>query len=124
MGRREAVEERGDEMGCAQTAVMMLDEQTAGVLAETFRVLADPTRVQIISALAEGPLCVHELAAALAVTHSAVSHQLAMLREMRLVTFEKEGRHVIYRLDDAHIHDLFRLGLVHIRHRGTVGVEG
>jgi ArsR family transcriptional regulator, lead/cadmium/zinc/bismuth-responsive transcriptional repressor len=110
MGEREAV-------GCADVAVPTIDEETAGVLAETFRVLADPTRVRIISALAESPLCVHELAAALGVTHSAVSHQLAMLREMRLVSFEKEGRHVIYRLDDDHIRDLFRQGLEHIRHR-------
>ncbi len=98
----------------------MLDEGLAGVLAETFRVLADPTRVRIISALAESPLCVHELATALDVTHSAVSHQLAMLREMGLVSFEKEGRHVIYRLDDEHIQDLFRQGLAHARHRGRV----
>jgi ArsR family transcriptional regulator, lead/cadmium/zinc/bismuth-responsive transcriptional repressor len=105
-------------MGCEGGPVEMLDETTAGALAETFKVLADPTRVRIISALAERPLCVHELAAALALTHSAVSHQLAMLREMRLVTFDKDGRHVIYQLDDDHIHDLFRQGLKHIRHRG------
>jgi ArsR family transcriptional regulator, lead/cadmium/zinc/bismuth-responsive transcriptional repressor len=107
-----------DKVACANVAVAMLDEETAGVLAETFKVLADPTRVRIISALAEGPLCVHELAAALDVTHSAVSHQLAMLREMRLVVHEKEGRHVIYALDDEHIRDLFQQGLEHIRHRG------
>ena len=108
------MEER-ETVGCADVAVTMLDEGTAGILAETFRVLADPTRVRIISALAEGPLCVHELAAVLDVTHSAVSHQLALLREMRLVSFEKEGRHVIYQLDDDHIRDLFHQGLAHAR---------
>jgi ArsR family transcriptional regulator, lead/cadmium/zinc/bismuth-responsive transcriptional repressor len=110
--------------GCADAPVVMLDEEAAGILAETFRVLADPTRVRIISALAEGPLCVHELATALDVTHSAVSHQLALLREMRLVSFEKDGRHVIYQLDDDHIRDLFRQGLAHAREeRGELGIE-
>jgi ArsR family transcriptional regulator, lead/cadmium/zinc/bismuth-responsive transcriptional repressor len=114
----------GEAMGCADVPVLMLDEGTAGVLAETFRVLADPTRVRIISALAEGPLCVHELASALDITHSAVSHQLALLREMRLVSFEKEGRHVMYQLDDEHIRDLFRQGLEHAREeRGELGIE-
>lgn len=107
---------QNDGAGCGAGHVVMLDEVSAGVLAETFKVLSDPTRVRIISALAERPLCVHELAAALDLTHSAVSHQLAMLREMRLVTFEKEGRHVVYELDDEHIRDLFRQGLEHIRH--------
>jgi len=94
----------------------MLDETTAGKLAETFRVLSDPTRVRIVSALAEREQCVHELADALGLSHSATSHQLGMMREMRLVVGTKQGRHVVYRLDDDHVSDLFRLGLSHVAH--------
>ncbi|MBN1248119.1 MAG: winged helix-turn-helix transcriptional regulator [Anaerolineae bacterium] len=101
---------------CGVGEVRMIDEGTAERMAETFKVLSDPTRVRIISALLGQALCVHELAAALAMTQSATSHQLAMLREMRLVATTKEGRHVIYRLDDEHIADLFQQGLEHIEH--------
>lgn len=94
----------------------MLDETTAGALAETFRVLSDVTRVRIISALVERELCVHDLSEALKLSHSATSHQLAMLREMRMVATTKQGRHVIYRLDDEHVTDLFRQGIAHISH--------
>ena len=101
---------------CAQTEVDLLDEDSATALAETFKVLSDPTRVRIISALSHGYLCVHQLAQSLGLTQSAVSHQLATLRDMRLVTFVKDGRHVYYALDDEHIADLFQQGLAHIRH--------
>jgi DNA-binding transcriptional ArsR family regulator len=104
------------ERECGETPVELLDETAAARLAATFSVLSDPTRVRIISALAGCALCVHDLATALGMTHSAVSHQLATLREMRLVTNTKDGRHVYYTLDDDHIFDLFQQGLAHIRH--------
>ena len=94
----------------------MVDRPTAADLARTFKALSDPTRVRILSALMGCELCVHELAAALRMTHSAISHQLGTLREMRLVKSRKEGRHVFYTLDDEHIHGLFRLGLEHVQH--------
>ncbi|MBN2002629.1 MAG: winged helix-turn-helix transcriptional regulator [Anaerolineae bacterium] len=93
-----------------------LDEPTAVILAQTFKALSDPTRVRMIAALAQGELCVHDLVHALDMTQSAVSHQLAKLRDMRLVRFTREGRHIYYTLDDDHIRDLFRLGLDHVRH--------
>jgi DNA-binding transcriptional ArsR family regulator len=96
--------------------VEVLDDVTAAQLAATFAVLSDPTRVRMISALSGHSLCVHELAEALSMTHSAVSHQLATLRGMRLVNHTRSGRHVYYELDDDHIHDLFAQGLAHIRH--------
>jgi DNA-binding transcriptional ArsR family regulator len=94
----------------------LLDDATATRLADTFKALSDPTRVRIISALLHDELCVYELADAVGASHSAVSHQLRTLREMRLVRFRKEGRHVFYTLDDDHIYDLFRQGLEHISH--------
>ena len=93
-----------------------IDETTAEELALTFKALADPTRVRIIAALIEGELCVHELAEGLDMTHSAISHQLGTLRDMRIVRFTKRGRHVYYALDDDHIYDLFQQGLEHIQH--------
>jgi len=101
-------------LGAVQEA--LIDDRTATRLAKTFKALSDPTRVRIISALSHGELCVHELAACLEMSQSAISHQLSTLREMRLVRFRKEGRHVHYALDDEHIHDLFCQGLEHIEH--------
>jgi DNA-binding transcriptional ArsR family regulator len=85
-------------------------------LADTYKILSDPTRVRIVALLAQGEHCVHELAERLAMTHSAISHQLATLRDMRVVAHKREGRHVYYTLDDEHVHDLFRIGLEHILH--------
>ncbi len=98
------------------TQQRLLDDDAATRLAETFKALSDPTRVRIISALLHDELCVYELAEAVGTSQSAVSHQLRTLREMHLVRFRKEGRHVFYTLDDDHIYDLFRQGLEHISH--------
>ncbi|MFP4346359.1 MAG: ArsR/SmtB family transcription factor [Anaerolineales bacterium] len=95
---------------------LLLEDETAERLAGIFKALSDPTRVQIIAALIEGEHCVSELAAGLAVSQSAVSHQLRSLREMRLVRSTREGRHVRYALDDAHIADLFLQAWEHVRH--------
>ena len=89
---------------------------TATRLAQTFKALSDPTRLRMISALAHCEMCVHDLAAALGMSQSAISHQLRILREMRLVRFRKEGRHVYYMLDDEHIADLFQQALKHVSH--------
>jgi len=110
-----------DDVACGGHGIGMLDEATAARLAATFRVLSDPTRVRIVSALAEREQCVHELSEALGLSHSATSHQLGMMREMRLVVGTKQGRHVIYRLDDEHIEELYRAGLVHVAHTDSDG---
>ena len=94
----------------------LMDEPTVTRLAQIFKALSDPTRVRILSALSQNELCVHELAACLGVSQSAVSHQLRTLREMCLVLFRKQGRHVHYSLDDEHICALFRCGLEHVEH--------
>jgi ArsR family transcriptional regulator len=94
----------------------LIDGLTATRLAQTFKFLSDPTRLRMISALMHCELCVYDLAAALGMSHSAVSHQLRTMRELRLVRYYKEGRHVFYTLDDEHIADLFRQGLDHITH--------
>ena len=93
-----------------------LDAQRANALAEIYKALADPTRVQLISALAEGESHVSALADLLGMSLSAISHQLGLLRHMRLVRRRREGRRIYYALDDDHILTLFRAGLSHIEH--------
>jgi ArsR family transcriptional regulator len=95
---------------------LLIDGFTATRVAQLFKALSDPSRVRIISALSYTELCVHDLAATLGMSQSAVSHQLRSLREMRLVRYRKQGRHVYYQLDDEHISELFRGGLEHVEH--------
>jgi ArsR family transcriptional regulator len=87
-------------------------------MAETFRALGDPTRVRILHALSGRELCVCDLAALLDMTSSAVSHQLRLLRHLRLVRPRKAGRMVYYSLDDDHVVDLFQRCLEHVTHAG------
>jgi DNA-binding transcriptional ArsR family regulator len=94
----------------------LLGDTTAIRLAETFKALSDPTRVRIVSLLGEAELCVCDLAAALGMSQSAVSHQLRTLRDLRLVRWRREGRQIFYTLDDEHVADLFRRGLDHVAH--------
>lgn len=96
----------------------LVDGVTASHLADTFRALADPTRLSLISALLEHQLCVYDLAALVGLSQSAVSHQLRNLRYLRLVRANKTGRTVYYALDDDHIRELFLLGLEHVQHGG------
>ncbi|GIV64489.1 MAG: hypothetical protein KatS3mg045_1828 [Bellilinea sp.] len=79
--------------------------------------------MRLISALLAGELCVHDLAAALGMSQSAVSHQLRLLRSLNLVRYRKEGRVVYYSLDDEHVEHLFRMGLDHIRHPDIINEE-
>jgi ArsR family transcriptional regulator, lead/cadmium/zinc/bismuth-responsive transcriptional repressor len=94
----------------------IVDGLTATRLAETFKALGDPTRVRIVSALSQAELCVCDLSASLGMSQSAISHQLRLLRSLRLVKASKRGRMVYYSLDDDHIDGLFRRGMEHISH--------
>jgi len=93
----------------------LVGAEEAGELAETFRTLGDPTRVRMLDALSQSELCVCDLAALIGLSESAVSHQLRLLRNLRLVKARREGRMVFYALDDRHIITLFRQGLRHVQ---------
>lgn len=80
-----------------------------------FKMLADPTRLKIINALMISEMCVQDLTAALEMTQSAVSHQLAALRNTRLIRYRREGKQIYYSLDDEHISLLFNQCLIHAR---------
>jgi DNA-binding transcriptional ArsR family regulator len=94
----------------------MIHTLTANRLSELFKALGDPTRLRIISLLLENEVCVHTLETVLGMSQSAISHQLRVLRQLNLVRFRKEGRHVYYALDDEHVRDLFKQGLLHVKH--------
>ena len=105
-----------DEERVRTAAANLVDGLTATKMAETFKAVSDPTRVRILSALSHQELCVCDIAAVLGMSQSAISHQLRLLRVMGLVRNRKEGRMVYYTLDDEHVHQLFRVGLEHVRH--------
>ena len=93
----------------------LVERETAADVAAVFRVLADPTRVSIIHALSQAELCNSDLASVLGISESAVSHQMRELRLLKLVTAEKRGRMVYYRLTDTHIRHIFEDTLRHVR---------
>lgn len=92
----------------------LLQPDTVGALADIFKVLGDPTRVRILDVLSHGELCVCHLAQLLGLSESAVSHQLRLLRNTRVVRSRREGRLIYYALDDKHVLTLFRQGLKHV----------
>lgn len=95
---------------------------SATALADTFRVLGDVTRVRILDALSRAEMCVSDIAAHVGLSESAVSHQLRLLRDHRLVRPRRDGRLVYYSLDDHHIVRLFEQGLQHVEERDASSV--
>jgi len=91
-----------------------IDAKTASAVADRFKILADPTRVRLLSVLAQRELCVSELTEILGMEQSAVSHQLRTLRGCQLVRHRKVGRQVYYRLQDYHIKELLSHSIDHM----------
>ena len=83
-------------------------------LSEFLKVFGDPSRLRILYFLREKPLCVHDLSRLTGLQQTAVSHQLKMLRHMRLVKYVKEGRMAVYSLNDSHIGQILDIGLKHL----------
>jgi DNA-binding transcriptional ArsR family regulator len=94
---------------------VLCNEDELTLIADTFQILASPTRLQIVRALSGRELCVGDLAAAVDASPSAVSHHLRQLRQMRLVRHRRDGKLTYYSLDDEHVARLFDLGLEHVR---------
>lgn len=103
-----------DEGKVESVRAAMKSAEAVGLLAETFRILGDPTRIKIAFALSKEELCVCDIANLLGVSQSAVSHSLRTLRQMKLVRFRKEGKIAYYTLDDDHIANLFDEGFRHV----------
>lgn len=92
----------------------MPPEESLYDLAELFKVFGDTTRIELLWALDEAEMCVCDLAVLLNMTQSAISHQLRVLKQARLVKYRREGKIVFYSLDDEHIKQIFDQGLTHI----------
>ncbi len=93
---------------------LMPEEDSLIDLAELFKIFGDSTRIKILSALSAGELCVCDLSTVVGMTSSAVSHQLKILKNARLVKFRREGKTVFYSLADDHVTTILRQGLEHI----------
>lgn len=93
-----------------------IDETTAQRLADIFKVLGDPTRIRILTLLSHGERNVTDIAAELSMRQPAISHQLRLLRDARLVKPRRAGQAIRYSLDDDHVVKLMAQGLEHVRH--------
>ena len=102
----------------ATREAQLLSPGTVQEIAATFSVLGDPTRIRILDALTGGELCVCDIATLVGISESAVSHQLRLLRGMRLVRPRRAGRQVFYSLDDQHIVQLMRVAVRHVQEGG------
>ena len=83
-------------------------------LAELFKVFGDSTRIKILYVLVESDMSVGDIAQALNMTQSSISHQLRVLKQSRLVKFRREGKNIVYSLADLHVHTILSQGLEHI----------
>jgi len=99
----------------AKVKKLIPEEETLYDLAELFKVFGDSTRIKILCVLFETEMCVCDIAALLNMTQSAISHQLRVLKNARLVKYRREGKVVYYSLDDQHVKQIFDQGLIHIK---------
>lgn len=103
-----------DEKKVKNVRKAMKSAAAVSALAETFKILGDPTRIKIAFALSKEELCVCDIANLLGVSQSVVSHSLRVLRQMKLVKFRREGKIAYYSLDDEHINNLLDVGFRHV----------
>ena len=92
----------------------MPDEELLFDVADLFKAFSDTTRIKILYALHDNELCVQDIANAVALSQSAVSHQLRVLKDSKLVRFRREGKTVYYALDDDHVRSILSMGMDHI----------
>lgn len=97
-----------------QVERQMPDDDRLYDLSEVFRVFGDSTRIRILYALFESELCVCDIAELLHLSQSAVSHQLRILKDAKLVKFRREGKRIAYSLDDDHVRSILSLGMEHV----------
>lgn len=95
----------------------MPNEEKLYDLADLFKVFGDTTRIKVICALFQEEMCVCDIATTLGMSHSAISHQLRVLKSSGLVKYRREGKVVYYSLDDEHVKNIFDQGFSHISHK-------
>ena len=90
------------------------EKEILEAIADLFKAFGDPTRVQILSNLLAGEMCVGDIAEAVELSQSAVSHQLRILKQMHLIKFRREGKNILYSLADDHVRTILEMGLEHV----------
>ena len=103
--------------------VVMPDDEVLYELADLFRVFGDSTRIKILYALHDNELCVQDIANAVQLSQSAVSHQLRVLKDTKLVRFRRDGKTVYYALDDDHVRSILSMGMDHIEEKTENAVQ-
>ena len=97
-----------------------IDFDKAAELMEFFKMFGDSNRIRLLYMLVDREVCVHHLADQLGMTQSAVSHQLRLLRQQRLVKHVKAGKKTYYSLDDEHIKEILKIGMEHLHHEEEI----
>ncbi len=90
------------------------DKETMEAIAELFKGFGDATRVHILSLLEQQELCVSDIAQAVDLSQSAISHQLRILKQMHLIKFRRDGKNILYSLADDHVRTILQMGLEHV----------
>ena len=90
------------------------EKEIIDFIGELFKGFADPTRVHILYLLAEQELCVTDIAEKVELSQSAISHQLRLLKQMRLIKYRREGKNILYSLADDHVKTILEMGLEHV----------
>lgn len=90
------------------------EKETLEQIAELFKAFGDPTRVHILSLLVNGEMCVGDIAQGVALSQSAISHQLRILKQMHLIKFRRDGKNMLYSLADDHVRTILKMGLEHV----------
>lgn len=111
-----AVNDKALRLTPEEVSSRMPDERMLYELADLFRMFGDSTRIKILCALSVSDLCVADIASLLSMTQSAISHQLRVLKQGRLVRVARKGRSSVYSLDDDHVRTIFDQGFQHVRH--------
>ncbi|MBQ5783270.1 MAG: helix-turn-helix transcriptional regulator [Oscillospiraceae bacterium] len=100
------------------TAMHNMPQQSRiDALSGFFKVLGDPTRIKMMYVMAQGEVCVQDIAAALGMTKSAISHQLSGLKENGIVKSRREGKNVYYSIDDDHVQAVLDIAMTHVQHK-------
>ncbi|MVB11672.1 Bacterial regulatory protein, arsR family [Caprobacter fermentans] len=97
-----------------RTDIEMPDDEILYDLADLFKIFADSTRIKILYALLESELCVCDIAQLLGMNQSAISHQLRVLKQSKLVKYRREGKAILYSLADGHVRAILDQGMEHV----------
>ena len=90
------------------------EKEIMGHIADLFKAFGDPTRVHILTLLQQRELCVGDIAEAVELSQSAISHQLRILKQMHLIKFRRDGKNIVYSLADDHVRTILEMGLEHV----------